>query len=432
MTLAATSVAPSRPVTDLAALSAFWLLFAMSSFVLYEPAPFDLFFIALFGLSMVLGLRIPNSIFPMMLTMVLFLIFGLIGTALGSRFSESLRHIAITGLLCAVSIFIACFIYRFRERGLRALLSGWVIAGVVASLLGILGYFHMLGGASEQFTLYFRAKGSFKDPNVLAPFIVVPMLYCFYEVLTRRGLMVLINLGFLAIMLLALLLTFSRGGWAHFLFSSMMAGTLWLAASKDGAFRTKLILFAIAGAIFGAVGFMFLLDVESIGNLFEIRAQVTQSYDSGASGRFAGQVLTIDKILENPLGLGALGFLPDWFEQPHNVYLFVFMTSGWFGGMAYLAMIALTLILGFKALSKPDNCGALLIILLSGFLGVVLEGIIVDTDHWRHFWINLGAVMGVYAMTQTTRQEQMHSPAPSPLSMETVAASPPAMRGSLD
>jgi hypothetical protein len=34
------------------------------------------------------------------------------------------------------------------------------------------------------------------------------------------------------------------------------------------------------------------------------------------------------------------------------------------------------------------------------FLGLVLEGFIIDTDHWRHFWLMLGAMWGMFAATQ--------------------------------
>jgi O-antigen ligase len=408
LSLATYSADRSKAVNTALALGAFWLMMSTSSFVLFEPAPFDVLFMALFGLFMLLGLRVPHSLLSLLILVILFMGFSVIGTTRGNYFEQSIRHVGITGLLCAVSLFVACFIHRYGERGLRYMLNGWVVAGLVTSLLGIAGYFDLAGGYSETFTLYSRAKGTFKDPNVLAPFIVVPMLYCIYEIVSRRGLAVLMNLGFLGILMIALLLSFSRGGWAHFAFSALLAGSLWLAASRDGRFRFRLIMFAAMGTGAAVIGLGFLVNMEAVSTLFETRAQLTQSYDSAGHGRFAGQLLTFAKILDHPLGLGALGFLPDWFEQPHNVYLYVFMIGGWGAGVAYIVLVILTMARGFQALKHPSSYNGLIVVLIASFIGEVVEGFIVDTDHWRHFYLLLGALWGTYALSV---RESGHKPA---------------------
>lgn len=404
--IATTTRGPVRLANDAAPLALVWLLLSTSSFVLIEPAPFDLAFIALFGLFMLLGLRIPARLLSLITLLAGWIGFSLIGTANGVHFSDSLRHVGITGLLCAVSLFIACIVCRYRERGLRAVLNGWTFAALGASALGILGYFGVLGSISETFLLYGRAKGPFKDPNVLAPFLVLPILYCIHECIARRGLAVAVHAGMLAVLMLALLLTFSRGGWAHVALSAMLAGFLWLAASRDKRFRTRLIVFAVAGLAACAIGLVFLLDVESIGRLFEARAQLAQDYDSSGSGRFAGQWQTVLKIIDNPFGHGARGFLPEWFEQPHNVYLFMFMIGGWGGGLIYIILVGLTLAHGFRALSRPSPHNGLTVVLIATFIGLILEGLIVDTDHWRHFFVLMGCLWGVSAMAPAREAPQ--------------------------
>ena len=35
--------------------------------------------------------------------------------------------------------------------------------------------------------------------------------------------------------------------------------------------------------------------------------------------------------------------------------------------------------------------------IFSAFLGTVGESFVIDTDHWRHFWMMLGAMWGMFA-----------------------------------
>ena len=231
---------------DSLVIGCFWLLMASSFFVIKEPAPFDLAFIAVFSLSMLMGLRVPKRLVFLILMLGAFLLFGLIGTSqsnIHEHYQESIRHVLITGLLIAVALFVACFIYRYQERALTALMNGWVFAALAASLAGIAGYFDLLGSYSEHFTLYGRAKGTFKDPNVLAPFLVPPALYCIYHAASRSAFWSLFNLGVLLVLVLGLLLSFSRGGWAHFAVSGLLAAVLWMVYVKDRRFKSRLIGF---------------------------------------------------------------------------------------------------------------------------------------------------------------------------------------------
>jgi len=38
--------------------------------------------------------------------------------------------------------------------------------------------------------------------------------------------------------------------------------------------------------------------------------------------------------------------------------------------------------------------------IFAAFLGTVGESFIIDTDHWRHFWLMLGAMWGMFAAAQ--------------------------------
>jgi hypothetical protein len=64
---------------------------------------------------------------------------------------------------------------------------------VIAALFGIAGYFNLFPGA-EYFTRFDRARGTFQDPNVFGPFLVLPTLLLIQRLLrgpTLRNLHVL-------------------------------------------------------------------------------------------------------------------------------------------------------------------------------------------------------------------------------------------------
>jgi O-antigen ligase len=390
----------TAPGIDTVALACVWLLMITSSVVTVEPAPVDIVFVVLCSLAFLCGMRLPKSTAPMIVLLAMWLLFSLVGTSQAPTveyYKDTLKHMAITGLLIAVAVFFACFIYRFQGRAVTVIMNGWVIAALIAAATGILGYFDMLGSYSEQFVLHQRAKGPFKDPNVLAPFLIPPAIYCIYLAASRAALWSLFNLAILLVLVLALFLSFSRGGWGNFMLSGGAAVVLWFLTVEDRNFKLRLIVFmALAGGVL-TLTLVSLLDVESIGELFLQRFAI-QDYDSSAYGRFAGQYLTFMKALDFPFGLGAHGFLPDWYEQPHNVYLFQLIIGGWFGGLAYLLFVIVTLVKALAFLQRRTPHSQIMVVLFASFLGLAVEGLVVDSDHWRHFWILSGAIWGVMAM----------------------------------
>ena len=69
-----------------------------------------------------------------------------------------------------------------------------------------------------------------------------------------------------------------------------------------------------------------------------------------------------------------------------------FLVYGWIGGAAYLALVMVTLAIGFRAALVPAPWQAYLIAGYAAFVGEAVEGFIVDTDHWRHFFLVLGLI----------------------------------------
>ena len=43
--------------------------------------------------------------------------------------------------------------------------------------------------------------------------------------------------------------------------------------------------------------------------------------------------------------------------------------------------------------------------IFAAFLGMVGMNFVIDTDHWRHFWMMLGAMWGMFAAARRYRVE---------------------------
>jgi hypothetical protein len=89
--------------------------------------------------------------------------------------------------------------------------------------------------------------------------------------------------------------------------------------------------------------------------------------------------------------------------QQHNVYLQAFLVYGWAGAMAYLLLLLLTLFVGFRASLMRTPWQPYLVASFAAFVGEVAEGFVIDTDHWRHFYLLLGLIWGLSAAS--LRQE---------------------------
>jgi hypothetical protein len=70
------------------------------------------------------------------------------------------------------------------------------------------------------------------------------------------------------------------------------------------------------------------------------------------------------------------------------------MSGGWISGIAYPLMIAFSVVLGFKAILIRAPWRRAFLAIFATFLGTVGESFIIDTDHWRHFFLILGLVWG--------------------------------------
>jgi O-antigen ligase len=163
--------------------------------------------------------------------------------------------------------------------------------------------------------------------------------------------------------------------------------------------RTDFSRFGSVGVI-GAVAMLAAVGVatqlDQVRDLLEQRANLDQSYDEGPDGRFGGQQKARALILEHPFGIGTHTFRDTYHhEEPHNVYLSMFLNAGWLGGLFYIVSVLTTLCLGFRSALQNNRLQGAAVIAVASFAGLVFESFVIDSDHWRHFFIMAGLIWGI-------------------------------------
>jgi O-antigen ligase len=365
--------------------------------VFSEPAPVDALTIGLIILLPTIGLIAVN---PTLLGyMSLWAVAGaaaVFAATLSLDLTETLTHVSVTIYLYLASAVFAAFIAYSPIRHTELIFKAWTWGALVAAATALIGYFDLLPGAYELFTKFDRASGTFKDPNVLGPFLVAPTLYMVHVALTRSWHRMLPPLAVAAVLAVALLLTFSRGAWMNTAAALVIYGYLTMLTSDRASTRLKVIALLAAALIFTAGLVALAATSDSISNMIQERSNVAMSYDVGSEGRFGGQQKAIALIVENPLGIGAQEFATRHHsEEAHNVYLSVLLDAGWLGGGIYWILVGLTLVLGLRHALKPSLTRPLFLIAYSAFVANALEGLIVDTDHWRHFYLLMAIIWGL-------------------------------------
>jgi len=391
----------SRGATQILEICLFFIIL-ISGFVFIEPSPYEFAIIPLAFGCVIAGVTIRRELLPMIWLLLLWNIGGAIAYFRVVDKDLTDRFVIITLFMAASAIIFAALFSTDSVRRLRIMRTAYIIAALLAATAGIIGYFNLTSGLGELFAPGGRARGPFKDPNVYGPFLILPILFLLQSLLSR-GVRIFPTATVLVI-LFGFFLSFSRGAWIHFVLSGVIMLGLMIVTAENHRTRVRLILLGAVCVGLLAVAMVAALSVDSIATMFEQRAQVVQSYDVGSGGRFTLQDLALTEILNYPFGMGPFAFAETYHYQQHNVYLQAFLVYGWLGGLAYVALIVLTLIVGLGAALTRTPWQPNLIAVYATFVGVVGEGIIIDTDHWRHFFLLLGIIWGLVAASRNFKR----------------------------
>jgi hypothetical protein len=377
-----------------------WLVGASSAIVFIEPSPYELVTLAATIIFFATGLRLRLVFMPLLLLLFLVNLGYSIGAIPFLDKPEVASWIATSWYMAVTVMFFAMVVSEDTAARLDMLRRGLIAGGLIAAMAGIAGYFNLVPGGHELLTLYERARGTFKDPNVLGAFLILPALFVLQSVVSDRFAKSFRSTIALGIMALAILLAFSRAAWGGLAITASFMLALMVLTSQTRDERSRIIVMAVVAAIIAVMLIAVLLSFDSIGEMFRQRASLDQSYDAGRFGRFGRHILGADMALDLPFGIGPLQFHNYFPEDTHNSYLNAFMSGGWLAGVCYPALVFITVITGFRYIFVRVPWQRAYLAIFAAFLGTVGENFIIDTDHWRHFWMMLGVMWGMFAAAQ--------------------------------
>lgn len=369
----------------------------LSGIVFKEPAPVDLMMVCFIGMMCVLrdGRVGPLTTVNLVIWLALVAL-SLVATVYSPGFGEAVKHQLITLFLLLGAVAISAFIAQDPEPRATLVLNCYVGAIVFACLLAYIGYFNLFPGGYELFTNYGRARGSFKDPNVFGAAMGPAMTYLVWLLLrwpARKSLLPGLLFLFMAP---ALLITFSRGAWISLAVSLTILGLIALTRTRRRSDHMRMAIYSIFGLLAMTVTVVAVLQIPKVSNLMQQRASLTQGYDEGPEGRFGGQRKAMRLILENPLGIGTHTFREIYHhEEVHNVYLTMFHYAGWLGGLLFIASVLMTLVVGLNGALQLGALQGVMAVAVASFAGLVVEGLVIDIDHWRHFFIVFALIWGI-------------------------------------
>lgn len=377
-----------------------WLVGASGAIVFVEPSPYEIATLLAAVVFFATGLRLKLVLMPLVLMLVLLNVGYTISAIPLFDKPAVVTWIATSWYMAVTVLFFAMVISEDTTARLDMLRRGLVVGALVASLLAIAGYFHLIPGGNDLLTLYGRARGTFKDPNVLGAFLILPALFALQSVVSDKFGKAFRNVIAFGIMSLAILLAFSRAAWGGLVLTSGFMLALMVLTSRTNAQRSRIIIMAIVAAVLGLALIAVLLSFDATAEMFKQRASFDQSYDEGRFGRFGRHILGAEMALDLPFGIGPLQFHRFFPEDTHNSYLNAFMSGGWLSGVCYPALVFTTVIMGFRHIFVRVPWQRAYLAVFAAFLGTVGENFVIDTDHWRHFWMMLGAMWGMIAAAQ--------------------------------
>jgi hypothetical protein len=228
--------------------------------------------------------------------------------------------------------------------------------------------------------------------------------------------------------MMAVVLSFSRGAWVDVIASLAMLVALTFLTSGRAADRRRIFaigLWTIAlMAALVAVAFM----IPQVRDMLLSRASLVQDYDSGVEGRFGNQLRAIPLLLERPLGFGPLRFSDIFPQDPHETFLSAFASFGWVGGLAFAAFTAATIYVGWRLAFRRSPLQPQAIAIWSACFPQILQGVQIDTGHWRHLFLLCGCIFGLAAAERMRGVDQVRAKASrAPIATSGKTTSAPAL-----
>src|SRR3954453_20826494 len=230
-----------------------WLLGASGAVVFIEPSPYELVTLFAMLVFFLTGMRLRLAFIPIALLLFLINIGYTISAAHLLEKSEIVRWVLTSWYMAVTVLLFAMVLSEDTAARLDMLRRGLIVGALIAASSGVAGYLNLVPGGHDLLTLYERARGTFKDPNVLGAFLILPALFALQSVVSDRfgkSFRSTIALGILA---LAILLAFSRAAWGGLVITPAFMLALMVLTSQSRAQRSRIIVMAVVAVVIAAM-----------------------------------------------------------------------------------------------------------------------------------------------------------------------------------
>src|SRR3954453_20836603 len=259
---------PAAPATVGLQRALVWLLGASGAIVFIEPSPYEFVTLGAMLLFFATGMRMRLVFLPLALLLFLINIGYTVAAAHLLDRPEIISWVLTSWYMAATVLLFAMILSDDTAARLDLLRRGLVAGGLIAAIAGIAGYLNLVPGGHDLLTLYERARGRCKDPNVLGAFLILPALFALQSVVSDPFAKAVRSGAAFCIMALAVLLAFSRAAWGGLIITSGFMLALMVLTGRSQAQRSRIIVMALAAAVIVAVLVAVLLSFDSIAGVF--------------------------------------------------------------------------------------------------------------------------------------------------------------------
>jgi hypothetical protein len=368
------------------------LAIALSSIVMYEPAPVDALVLGLSVIGFLSGILSFRGIQPVgLIPLAFFAVANIVSLYDPLNPWRATWYIFVTLYLCLSWLFFVSFLWSYGTGGMRTIVKTYSFAAMLCIVPGLLSYFHIIG-LQHYLLLYGRPKGTFKDPNVYGPYLIPVALFAVAGLIwTRKSKKTALLQGAIALIAATgIFLSYSRACWINFLvslFGYLFMAFLFRPAGSPLPFPISRIVLLFAGL---TVCMAALLQVPEVQEMIAHRVTSSglQGYDRD---RFRTQRMALESVTNRPLGIGPGQAEQTFHYATHSSYMRVLSENGVVGAAAFVVFIGASLIrglvMGWK--TRDPFWQKIFFIASACILGHIINSGVVDTVHWRHFWLLL-------------------------------------------
>ncbi len=388
-------------------LCLFWILFTSKEAnagllflwgLEFEPAPVDFAFAGSWFKRLIAG-NVKWISIPTLNLLLAYMLLNLFQILYSVSFARGVFFGFVTIYTISLTFYFASYIKNeeiWEEVKKFYLTAVYISSAVLVAMILILFIQGRLG----------RPAGFFKDPNVAGAFISSGALFAMVKILFGRREEVLKYTLIFLFLFLSVVLTFSRGSLLN-----LLSGVAFLGLISLTTRRSKRFLFILSISFFIALVFMPVI-LEVFRQSFRFRG--AQWYD--IYGRAMAWKAGIELFKSYPLGIGPGQFehySPDlqksmggWMlrltPSAHNLYLRVLTENGVIGFSVFIIALIFAVASGIKKAYLSKRSIEDISWILSSVIGILIQSFVIDTLHWRHFWILLGFLFALFRINNKT------------------------------